>query len=264
MHAIIENKKAIIRHLQSKKFPDKHQIAGLKKSILLIEKQAAEHTEELYSQKMLTLFSSSLFNLNQIAKHWKTLDLAVEQYNSETRNSNWFIYHSPLDNSYMVIDMQRVNKIFQPKKAAIAIDFEHRSNSGIFSKKQIGRVTRRLNNIETSFYAYLARRTVNISEYSVPVIPEPLYPSEILLTEFHVCGRKQLYATLDKATKSAIRNNLEVYVCVFCTGYHIGHGSDDNDYRYLIGSQYYARHRHTWKRYPEKAAAFLAERGIVL
>lgn len=264
MHAVIKAKRAVILSLQANKKVDTRQIEGLLKSILRLEKQASQYTEEAFSARMLEGFKQSIIKINSLSKHWRTLDAAMIAYKALPNREKILIYHSPIDSTFIVLDLDRAKKLFSSKMRPIAIDLGHRHTNGIFSPSQYRRIRRRLANMHSSFHSYLGRNSIDVKKYKAPITQELSYPSNILLTEFHICGRKQLYAMFDKAQKAAIRNKLEVYTCVFCSGYHIGHGSADNDYRYMIGSTFYARHRTTWKRYPEKAKAFLEKRNIVL
>lgn len=264
MHAIIAAKHASIKTLKSKKKVDTNQVNGLLKSILRLEAQALEYTVEILSMRMLEAFMTSIVRINDIAKHWHTIDEAMVAYKATPNHNRLIVYHSPIDKTFMVIDVSRAEKLFLTRIRSISVDINHRQTNGIFSNKQYILLRKRLANIKTSYYSYIKSRRVNISSYVAPSISEVIYPSEILLTEFHVCGRKQVYFTLEQANRAANLNRLEVYTCVFCTGYHIGHGNTENDYRYLVGSAFYARHRNTWKRYPEKAKVFLDERRIVL
>jgi hypothetical protein len=260
MHAIIAAKHASIKALESNKKVDTRQVVGILKSIRRLETQAREHTVDILSTRMLDAFMVSIIRINDIAKHWNTLDEAMVTYLAAPKKDRLIVYRSPIDKTFMVINVSSAKKPFFTKMQSISIDIDHRHSNGIFSNKQYKLLRRRLENIKTSYHSYFENCRVNIENYVAPIIPDTIYPSRILLTEFHVCGRKKVYVTIEEAQKAATLNNLETYTCVFCTGYHIGHGNTENDYRYLVGSAFYPRHRSTWKRYPEKAKAFLENR----
>jgi hypothetical protein len=90
---------------------------------------------------------------------------------------------------------------------------------------------------------------------------DSLFPSEEILTEFHICGRKKAYTFEKDAWANLGDPSANVYLCVFCTGYHQGHSQEESkSLSRRIASEYYPRYRLTWIRFPDKAKKFLEEK----
>jgi hypothetical protein len=90
---------------------------------------------------------------------------------------------------------------------------------------------------------------------------DSLFPSEEILTEFHICGRKKAYTFEKDAWANLGDPSANVYMCVFCTGYHQGHSQEESkSLSRRIASEYHPRYRLTWIRFPDKAKKFLEDK----
>lgn len=45
------------------------------------------------------------------------------------------------------------------------------------------------------------------------------------LREFYICSRKKLFIWEQHAQIEAIQYGLDVYICTYCTGFHMGHNA---------------------------------------
>lgn len=45
------------------------------------------------------------------------------------------------------------------------------------------------------------------------------------LREFYICSRKKVFIWQEHALAEARLYGLDVYICVYCTGYHMGHNA---------------------------------------
>jgi len=81
-----------------------------------------------------------------------------------------------------------------------------------------------------------------------------------LLLEFHICGRKVSYAFESDAKKNVPDSTMHTYVCLYCSGYHIGHMRKDNSPETYV---FRDRHESSWVGYNKKANRFLREKNLV-
>lgn len=81
-----------------------------------------------------------------------------------------------------------------------------------------------------------------------------------LLLEFHICGRKVSYAFESDAKKNVPDSTMHTYVCLYCSGYHIGHMRKDNSLETYV---FRDRHESSWVGYNKRANRFLREKNLV-
>jgi len=87
---------------------------------------------------------------------------------------------------------------------------------------------------------------------------------EFTLLEFYTCFRKASHITEKHAWTEAKRNhkteldNINVYICVHCTGYHVGHLSSVDGLARTVKNA-----RKHWRTHPSDADKFAKEKGWV-
>lgn len=83
------------------------------------------------------------------------------------------------------------------------------------------------------------------------------------ILEFYTCFRKKSYAFITKAKESVLRdhkneiNAMDIYICVYCTGYHVGHSIKHN------GSRVNKNARSYWKAHPSDANAYVEMKKLL-
>lgn len=176
-----------------------------------------------------------------------------------------FIYRSFTNHKIYVVPATKADKIFKTATSKLRKEI---TESSWATNKHKAHFEKTYVDAKESFFSklYKGHKSYLINEklyFQLKDGADKLPPQEVL-TEFHICGRKLLYIFKEETRELVDKEpGLQCYPCIFCSGFHVGHSSEDAEKLNKREAHLYEdRFARTWVKYPEKAEAFLREKGL--
>jgi hypothetical protein len=176
-----------------------------------------------------------------------------------------FIYRSFTTHKVYIVSAKRAEKIFKTATSKLRQEV---TQGKWATNKQKAHFDKTYVDAKGSFFSklYKGHKSYLINEQVYFQLKDGAdkLPSQEILTEFHICGRKLIY-TFEADTHDIVNKEpgLQCYPCIFCSGFHVGHSSQEPEKLNNREAHLYEdRFARTWIKYPEKAEAFLREKGL--
>lgn len=213
------------------------------------------------------LFAAVAKSLHMVETQTKPLE-DIEEIQKEKLlygSEKIFVYRSFTTHKVYVVSAKRAEKIFRTATSKLRKEVNQNKWA---TNKQKAHFDKTYIDAKGSFFSklYKGHKSYLINEKLYFQLKEGAdkLPSQEVLTEFHICGRKLVYA-FEAETRELVNKEpgLQCYPCIFCSGFHVGHSSQEPE---TINNReahlYEDRFARTWIKYPDKAEAFLKEKGL--
>lgn len=213
------------------------------------------------------LFAAVAKSIRIVESQTKPLDNieAVQKEKQIHGSVKLFIYRSFTTHKVYVVTEKRAEKIFKSVTSKLRNEIAQAKwatnrQKAYFDKTYVDAKSSFLSKLYKGHKSYL----VDEKLYFQLKDEKQNLPEEQVLTEFHICGRKLVYVFQTDAQELVEKEpGLQCYPCIFCSGFHVGHSSENAE---TLNSRkahlYEDRFARTWVRFPEKAQSFLKEKGL--